>query len=137
MDFVMSETGLLFPRSRPSRAVQQKRREVPEELIGLHPTAPMARYDFMGMLWMLRGERVSQLTDKLARLIDRLALLPQKISPPKRWRRIATNLSLGGHAIADVKPTPLGTPFTRSRQIADASFANQDFRTLIIAPIHH
>jgi hypothetical protein len=45
----------------------------PDELFGLHPTAPMARYDCMGVLWMLRGEQVTELTDRLARLTDGLA----------------------------------------------------------------
>jgi hypothetical protein len=44
-----------------------------DELFGLHPTAPMARYDRMGLLWMLRGQSVTELTDKLARLSDGLA----------------------------------------------------------------
>jgi hypothetical protein len=46
---------------------------LPDELFGLHPTAPMARYDHMGLLWMLRGECVTNLTDKLARLSGGLA----------------------------------------------------------------
>jgi hypothetical protein len=33
----------------------------------------MARYDRMGMLWMLQGEQVIELTDKLARLSGGLA----------------------------------------------------------------
>jgi hypothetical protein len=32
----------------------------------------MARYDCMGLLWMLRGEKVIELTDKLARVSDGL-----------------------------------------------------------------
>jgi hypothetical protein len=39
-----------------------------DELFGLHPIAPMARYDRMGLLWLLRGEQVIELTDKLALL---------------------------------------------------------------------
>jgi hypothetical protein len=39
-----------------------------EELFGLHPTAPMARYDCMGLLWMLQGERVIALTATMAKL---------------------------------------------------------------------
>ena len=30
----------------------------PEELFGLDPDAPMARYDRMGLIWMLHGETV-------------------------------------------------------------------------------
>jgi hypothetical protein len=35
-----------------------------EGLFGLHPTARMARHDCMGLIWMLRGERVVELTAK-------------------------------------------------------------------------
>ena len=30
----------------------------PDELFGLHPDAPMGRYDRMGLIWMLKGKRV-------------------------------------------------------------------------------
>jgi hypothetical protein len=40
----------------------------PEELFGLDPVAPLARYDNMGMLWLLKGERVVALTETEARL---------------------------------------------------------------------
>jgi hypothetical protein len=40
----------------------------PEELLGLDPVAPMARYDRMGLLWMLRGETVIQISETAARL---------------------------------------------------------------------
>jgi hypothetical protein len=40
----------------------------PEELFGLDPVAPMARYDRMGLLWLLKGERVIGLTLSEARL---------------------------------------------------------------------
>jgi hypothetical protein len=39
-----------------------------EDLFGLHPDAPMARYDRMGLIWMLKGERVVALTAIGARL---------------------------------------------------------------------
>jgi hypothetical protein len=39
-----------------------------EELFGLHPDAPMARYDRMGLCWLLKGERVVALTATEARL---------------------------------------------------------------------
>jgi hypothetical protein len=39
-----------------------------EELFGLHPIAPMARCDRMGLLWMLKGERVVEVTATGARL---------------------------------------------------------------------
>ena len=39
-----------------------------EELFGLDPDAPMARYDRMGLIWMLHGERVVEITATEARL---------------------------------------------------------------------
>jgi hypothetical protein len=33
-----------------------------EELFGLHELAPMARYDQMGLIWLLKGEHVVALT---------------------------------------------------------------------------
>jgi hypothetical protein len=39
-----------------------------EDLFGLHPVAPMARYDRMGLIWLLKGERVVALTTTGARL---------------------------------------------------------------------
>jgi hypothetical protein len=39
-----------------------------EDLFGLHPAAPMAQYDRMGLLWMLKGEHVVALTAIGARL---------------------------------------------------------------------
>jgi hypothetical protein len=43
-----------------------------EELFGLHPDAPMARYDRMGLIWLLKGERVVALTATGARLSGEL-----------------------------------------------------------------
>jgi hypothetical protein len=39
-----------------------------EELFGLDPGAPMARYDRMGLIWMLHGETVADITASEARL---------------------------------------------------------------------
>src|SRR4051812_34589881 len=38
----------------------------PEDLFGLHPTAPLARVDMMGLLWILQGGRVIALTTNAA-----------------------------------------------------------------------
>jgi hypothetical protein len=38
------------------------------DLFGLDPVKPMARYDNMGVLWMLKGEAVLDLTAKSAKL---------------------------------------------------------------------
>jgi hypothetical protein len=43
-----------------------------EELFGLHPDAPMARYDRMGLIWMLKGECVVALTAAGAKLSSEL-----------------------------------------------------------------
>jgi hypothetical protein len=42
------------------------------DLFGLEPLAPMARYDCMGLLWLLKGARVVSLTSTEARLSDGL-----------------------------------------------------------------
>jgi hypothetical protein len=43
------------------------------DLFGLDPVKPMARYDSMGLLWMLKRERVIALTSTEARLSGGLA----------------------------------------------------------------
>jgi hypothetical protein len=51
-----------------------------DDLFGLHPRTPMARYDQMGMLWLLKGEHVVALTATEARLSGALTYrraLPQ------------------------------------------------------------
>lgn len=40
----------------------------PADLFGLHPTAPLARYDEMGALWLLKGNHVEALTAEWLRL---------------------------------------------------------------------
>ena len=42
-------------------------------MFGLDPVAPMARYDRMGLIWMLRGETVIDIIETAARLSDGLA----------------------------------------------------------------
>jgi len=44
----------------------------PGDLFGLHPAAPLARYDCMGLIWLLRGERVMAITETAARLSNGL-----------------------------------------------------------------
>jgi hypothetical protein len=38
----------------------------PDDLFGLHPAAPLARYDHMGLVWTLRGSKVVALTEDTA-----------------------------------------------------------------------
>lgn len=40
----------------------------PDELFGLHPLAPLARYDAMGLLWLLGGRRVMDISESAATL---------------------------------------------------------------------
>jgi hypothetical protein len=54
-----------------------------DELFGLHPTTPVARYGMMGLIWMLRGERVTELTAKLARISDGLAFYRRPGKPSR------------------------------------------------------
>jgi hypothetical protein len=43
-----------------------------QDLLGLHPSAPMTRHDEMGLLWSLRGKTVADLGAKTAKLSDGL-----------------------------------------------------------------
>jgi hypothetical protein len=60
-----------------------------EELFGLDPVAPMARYDGMGLIWLLKGrEQVTELTATHAKLsgnhtFSRRAALTSEIPIPK------------------------------------------------------
>ena len=38
------------------------------DLFGLHPTAPLARYDAMGLIWLLQGQAVGEITEQSARI---------------------------------------------------------------------
>ena len=44
------------------------------DLFGLHPTAPLARHDEMGLLWMLRGQTVVDLGARAAKLSGGLTM---------------------------------------------------------------
>lgn len=52
----------------------------PEELFGLHPTAPLARYDAMGLTWLLGGRRIVSLTDRAAEIEDGRRIRRQGVS---------------------------------------------------------
>lgn len=39
-----------------------------EELFGLHPVAPLTRYDAMGLVWLLNGKEVSAIDESTARI---------------------------------------------------------------------
>ena len=44
------------------------------DLFDLHPTVPLSRVDRMGLVWLLKGERIVSLTDAVARLEGGLAI---------------------------------------------------------------
>ena len=44
----------------------------PDELLGLHPVAPLACYDVMDLVWMLEGRRVTAIFESQARIVERL-----------------------------------------------------------------
>jgi hypothetical protein len=58
----------------------------PNELFGIDPVAPVARYDKMGMLWLLKGERVVALTEIEARLSSGLAFHRKAEARPPAFR---------------------------------------------------
>ncbi|MGN8119955.1 hypothetical protein [Labrys sp. 22185] len=39
-----------------------------QELFGLHPVAPLTRYDAMGLVWLLNGKEVTAITDRTAKI---------------------------------------------------------------------
>lgn len=39
-----------------------------EELFGLHPVAPLTRYDVMGLIWLLSGKEVSAIDERTAKI---------------------------------------------------------------------
>ena len=63
------------------------------DLFGLHPTVPLSRVDQMGLVWLLKGERVVLLTEVAARLERGLAV----------YRRLSATPSRGGAHAASGK----------------------------------
>jgi hypothetical protein len=67
----------------------------PEDLFGLHPVAPLARYDHVGLLWMAQGVPVVRLTDRAAELANKLVYYRRPNGTPcwpPRERGSARNL---------------------------------------------
>jgi hypothetical protein len=65
----INDAGLFLDRwGRQAEALDWR----PKELFGLDPAAPMARYDRMGLIWMLHGETVVEITATEAKLSDGL-----------------------------------------------------------------
>jgi hypothetical protein len=61
----INDAGLFLDRwGRQAKAVGWRA----DELFSLDPVAPMARYDRMGLIWVLRGETVIDITKTAARL---------------------------------------------------------------------
>ena len=64
-DQFINDAGLFLDRwGRQAEALGWR----PDELFGLDPDAPMARYDRMGLIWMVKSERVVDLTATGGRL---------------------------------------------------------------------
>ncbi len=80
-DQFINDAGLFLDRwGRQAEALGWR----PDELFGLHPDAPMARYDRMGLIWMLRGEAVLEISDTAARLSGGLAFYRKAITARER-----------------------------------------------------
>jgi hypothetical protein len=61
----INDAGLFFDRwGKPAEALGWRA----DELFGLDPCAPLARYDRMGLIWMVKSERVVDLTATGGRL---------------------------------------------------------------------
>ena len=56
-----------------------------DDLFGLHPTVPLSRVDCMGLVWLLKGERVAELTADTARFEQGLAFYRR--APASRLRQ--------------------------------------------------
>ena len=65
------------------------------DLFGLHLTAPLSRMDHMGLVWLLKGERVALLTETTARLERGGAYYRQGATLPHS-KPTGTGLSLPG-----------------------------------------
>ena len=64
-DQFINDAGLFFDRwGKQAEALGWRA----DELFGLDPCAPLARYDRMGLIWMVKSERVVALTATEARL---------------------------------------------------------------------
>jgi hypothetical protein len=64
-DQFINDAGLFFDRwGKQAEALGWRA----DELFGLDPTAPMGRYDRMGLIWMLRGQTVIHISGTAARL---------------------------------------------------------------------
>jgi hypothetical protein len=63
-DQFINDAGLFFDRwGKQAEALGWR----PDELFGLDPVAPIARCDRMGLIWMLHGETVIDITARAAR----------------------------------------------------------------------
>jgi hypothetical protein len=51
-----------------------------DDLFGLHPTAPLARYDHMGLVWLLGGKQIVALDARQARFANDLVFRRAQVS---------------------------------------------------------
>jgi hypothetical protein len=83
-DQFINDAGLFLDRwGRQAEAFGWR----PDELFGLHPDAPMARYDRMGLIWMLRGETVLDISETAASLSGGLTFYRKAIAARERQNK--------------------------------------------------
>jgi hypothetical protein len=88
-DQFINDAGLFLDRwGRQAEALGWR----PDELFGLHPDAPMARYDRMGLIWMLRGEAVLDISETAAKLSGGLTFYRKAIAARERQNKEDCNI---------------------------------------------
>jgi hypothetical protein len=88
-DRFINDAGLFLDRwGRQAEALGWR----PDELIGLHPDASMARYDRMGLIWILRGETVLDISDTAARLSGGLTIYRKATAARERQNKEDYNI---------------------------------------------
>ena len=67
-----------------------------DDLFGLHPTVPLSRVDRMGLIWLVKGERVAELTQTTARFDRGLAFYRRPVGVERAstlWPTVLQNFS--------------------------------------------
>lgn len=104
-DQFINDAGLFFDQwGKQAEALDWRA----DELFGLDPVAPTARYDRMGLIWMLRGERVVAITTTQARFSGGLTFY-QKSD--------CRNLAVASKRMITAGRVGNGHPRTRSRPL--------------------
>jgi hypothetical protein len=88
-DQFINDAGLFFDRwGKQAEAFGWRA----DELFGLDPVAPMARYDRMGLIWMLRGEAVLDISETAAKLSGGLTFYRKAIAARERQNKEDCNI---------------------------------------------